>query len=272
MIWINAEASAKLNIAHQPMPGLVRRCLELMTITATQAAARRTAEIAGLALHASETPALARLTVNAQTLRLRRRQPITQTADGILILRSGMIAAEHAALGTERTMVELHYPGDIISAPPASLAPMMTYTSMAPSEVWRLSAADFSAAMANDAELTNYVLQQLNLQRARKQLHISMLAALSSEQRVAALLLQAAGHLGTTNGQSVSFEMPLSRTEVAEYLALNADTLSRIMSRLTREGVLARSSRAQLTIRDMDALKAYCPLGDAVLSLHSNPH
>jgi DNA-binding transcriptional regulator YhcF (GntR family) len=63
--------------------------------------------------------------------------------------------------------------------------------------------------------------------------------------------------------------MPLSRNEVAEYLALNADTLSRIMSRLVRENVLARSSRAQITIRDLDALKAHCPLSDAVTALHS---
>lgn len=243
-----------------------------MTTTTSPAAVRQSANAATVADVTFEAPALARLSASTQRLRLRRRQPVPLAPDTIWILRSGMIAAEHAATGAGRTMVELHYPGDIITAPPASLAPTMTYTSMAPSDVWRLSAQAFSAAMAGDAELTAHVLQQLNLQRARKQLHISMLAALSSEQRVAALLLQAAGHLGTANGNAVSFEMPLSRTEVAEYLALNADTLSRIMSRLVREGVLARSSRAQLTIRDMAALKAHCPLSDAVLSLHSASH
>lgn len=242
-----------------------------MTTTTTPVLVRQHSNAATVAGLIFESPAMARLAGNAQNLRLRRRQPIAMLPDTIWILRSGMIAAEHTATGADRTMVELHYPGDIITAPPASLAPTMTYTSMTQSDVWRMSAAAFSAAMAGDAELTDYVLQRLNLQRARKQLHISMLAALSSEQRVAALLLQAAGHLGTANGRAVSFEMPLSRTEVAEYLALNADTLSRIMSRLVREGVLARSSRAQLTIRDIDALKAHCPLSDTVLSLHTAP-
>lgn len=240
-----------------------------MTITVAQAAMRQTAKTATLALVASETPELARLTAHAQTLRLRRRQPIAIAPDTVWIVRSGIIAAEHGATGSERTMVEVHYPGDIIAAPPASLAAMMTYTSMAQSDVWRLTANAFSAALAADAEVANYFLQRLNLQRARTQLHISMLAALSSEQRVAALLLQAAGHLGTAHGGSVSFEMPLSRTEVAEYLALNADTLSRIMSRFVREGVLARSSRTQLTVCDIDALKAHCPMSDAVMALHT---
>lgn len=240
-----------------------------MTITVAEAATRETAKTATLAPVASDAPELARLTAHAQTLRLRRRQPIAIAPDTVWIVRSGIIAAEHGATGSERTMVEVHYPGDIIATPQACLASMMTYTGVAPSDVWRLTGNAFSTAMAGDAELASYVVQRLNLQRARAQLHISMLASLSSEQRVAALLLQAAGHLGTAHGRSVSFEMPLSRTEVAEYLALNADTLSRIMSRFVREGILARSSRSQLTIRDIDALKTHCPLSDAVMALHS---
>lgn len=239
-----------------------------MTTTTTLTAARKVPNFETFAVVATETPALSRLGNKAQTLRLHRRQPLTFMPDTVLILRSGVVAAEHGALGTDRTMAELHYPGDIISSPAASLVSTVTYSSLVPTSIWRLSTNAFHSSMAGDVDLTSYVLQRLDLQRARLQLHISMLAALTSEQRVAALLLQAASHLGTANGRAVSFELPLSRMEVADYLALNADTLSRIMSRLIREGVLARSSRAQITIRDMDALKMHCPLSDAITALH----
>lgn len=213
---------------------------------------------------------LSQLSSHAQNVRLRRRQTLPAAApDTVYIVRSGLVAAEYSALPTGRTMVELLYPGDIISPSLQVLTPGLTHTTMSATELWRLSLATLNAGMANDAALTDFVLQRLNLQRSRMQLHISMLASLTSEQRVAGLLLQAACHLGISNGGAIAFDMPLSRSEVAEYLALNADTLSRIMSRLVREKVLARSSRAQMTIRDMAALKAYCPLSDAIMALHS---
>lgn len=242
-----------------------------MTTTATPARPRQATSFAPAITTTSETPALARLVKQSQTLRLRKQQVLSATPETVTIVRSGVIAAENGTSGPDRTMVELHYPGDIIMSPAIGLAPALTYTSVAATEVSRLSTAMLNAAVAGDAELAGYVLTRMNLQRARLQLHISMLAALTSEQRVAALLLQMASHIGAAYGNSVSFDMPLSRSEVAEYLALNADTLSRIMARLVREGVLARSSRAQITVRNIDALKANCPLSDAIASLHKTP-
>lgn len=242
-----------------------------MTTTATPARPRQVKSFAPAIATKPEAPAIARLINQAQTLRLRKQQVLSATPETVVLVRSGVIAAEDGAPGSDRTMVELHFPGDIITSAAIGLAPVLTYTSMATTEVSRLTTGMLNAAVAGDAELAGYVLTRMNLQRARLQLHISMLAALTSEQRVAALLLQMASHIGTTYGNSVLFEMPLSRCEVAEYLALNADTLSRIMARFAREGVLSRSSRAQITVRNLDALKAHCPLSDAVVSLHKRP-
>ncbi len=241
-----------------------------MTTTNVPLATRQHSAMTEAAPAMAEFTALAQLRGHAQNYRLRRRQVLPASApDSVYIIRSGLVAAEHAALPSRRTMVELLYPGDIISPSLLPLAPGLSHTTMSATELLRLSLSTLKSEMARDGALTDFVLQRLNLQRARMQLHISMLAALTSEQRVAGLLLQAACHLGVSNGGAIAFDMPLSRNEVAEYLALNADTLSRIMSRLVRENVLARSSRAQITIRNMDALKAHCPLSDAVSALHS---
>jgi len=214
--------------------------------------------------------ALSRLGDQAQVYRLRRRQVLPGSGpDSVFIVRSGLVAAENSGVPTARSIVELLYPGDIISAALMPKLPSVSYMTMATSEVWKLSLAALNREFARDETLSEYVFQRLNEQRARMQLHILMLAGLTSEQRVAALLLQAAYRLGTASGDSVAFDMPLSRNEVAEYLALNADTLSRIMSRLVRENVLQRSSRVQMTIRNMAALKAYCPLSATVTGLHA---
>lgn len=241
----------------------------IMSITNIPLALRPQATATDLK-NGAEQSYFAKLRQHAQSYRLRRRQalPVT-TPDSVFIVRSGLVAAENAALPSHRTMVELLYPGDIIAASLLPLTPGLSYTTMSVTELWRVPSAAMKSEMANDPAFAEAVFQRLNMQRARMQLHITMLAGLPSDQRVAALLLQAASRLGTNTGGAISFDMPLSRNEVAEYLALNADTLSRIMSRLVREGILARSSRAQITIRNVEALKAHCPLSASVLALHT---
>lgn len=213
---------------------------------------------------------LERLHRHARIHRLRRRQVLPPAGpECIYVIYSGLITAENTGVPSRRSIVELLYPGDIVSSALMRVTPGLSYMAVAASEVWRISVGALRAEMAHDDALLDYVIQRLNMQRARMQLHITALAGLTSEQRVAALILQAAYRLGRTGSGGVSFDMPLSRNEVADYLSLNADTLSRIMSRLVRENVLHRSSRVQITVRDVQALKAYCPISDAVSALHA---
>jgi CRP/FNR family transcriptional regulator, anaerobic regulatory protein len=66
----------------------------------------------------------------------------------------------------------------------------------------------------------------------------------------------------------VVFDMPLSRTEIADYLGLNADTLSRTMSRLRSSGVLNHTKRNRAVLRDFRALAALSPAARALIDLH----
>lgn len=216
-----------------------------------------------------ESTALARLRSLAQVQRLRRRQRLTLFgADSVYIVRSGLMAIEGAPQADSRSILELLYPGDIIVPGLQPPVPDLALTTTTAAEIWRLSVHTFMQEAQRDTTLAELVFQRLNMQRARLQLHVAILAGLSSEQRVAALLIEAACRLGVNDGKAIAFDMPLSRTEVAEYLALNADTLSRIMSRLTQSRIIERSGRAQMAVRDWDGLVAHCPLANAVIALH----
>jgi len=214
---------------------------------------------------------LSKLRSLAQVQRLRRRQRVALFApDNVYIVRSGLMAVEGAPVVNTRSILELLYPGDIVvpglQAPIADLG--LTATTSA--ELWRLSAHTFMQEMHRDNALADLVFHKLNAQRARIQLHVAVLAGLASEQRVVALLIEAACRLGTRDSRGINFDMPLSRTEVAEYLALNADTLSRIMSRLTHSKLIERTGRAQMTVCDWEGLLAHCTMANAVTALHAH--
>lgn len=212
---------------------------------------------------------LARLRAIAQVTRLRRHQnePLSD-APRSYIVRSGLVAISAAPASDRSAIVELLYPGDILMAGDAAPLPELKLVASLPCEFWRLSPGALAAEIARDGTLANELLERQNAQRSRLQLHVAILSGLSSEQRTAALLIEAACRLGARNANGVAFELPWSRSELADYLALNADTLSRIMSRLTHSGLLERISRTQLAVRDWQALLTLCPLSQAVLALH----
>lgn len=53
--------------------------------------------------------------------------------------------------------------------------------------------------------------------------------------------------------------MPLDRREIAGYLGLNPDTLSRIMSRFKAAGLIGQPERSRALVRDLSALAARSP-------------
>ena len=88
-----------------------------------------------------------------------------------------------------------------------------------------------------------------------------LLGCKSAEERVATLLLliarrrRAAWCEPCALRQPLTIDLPLSRTDMAEYLGLRIETVSRQLRRLTTAGVIDTSSRRSLTVRDLSALE-----------------
>lgn len=204
--------------------------------------------------------------------RLRRRQRLTRiSADTVYLVRSGLVTLEGAPHSGTRTILELLYPGDLVTPALQPFIPDLALTTTTAAELWRMPTESFALELQRSASLTDRIFRRQNAQRARMHVHIAVLAGLASEQRVAGLLIEAACRLGNADDGRITFEMPLSRTEVAEYLAINADTLSRIMSRFTSAGVLERSGRTQMAVAKWDQLVALCPISEMIIALHKQP-
>jgi CRP/FNR family transcriptional regulator, anaerobic regulatory protein len=99
---------------------------------------------------------------------------------------------------------------------------------------------------------------------ARTALHAITLNELTAEQRIATFLVDMALRFGNRTAAGCSFELPLSRTSMSHYLALNPDTLSRLMSRLKAQGLVTTPSRGRATIPSLARLAALSPLSGAL--------
>jgi 2-methylisocitrate lyase-like PEP mutase family enzyme len=57
--------------------------------------------------------------------------------------------------------------------------------------------------------------------------------------------------------------------DIAEHLALNADTVSRIVSRMRAKGLYSPAGRSRLLCARFDALTRACPLASAIARMHA---
>jgi CRP/FNR family transcriptional regulator len=218
-----------------------------------------------------EAGPLAALEQRATRVRTRRRQYLAAAGvpEAVYVVRSGLLVLQTLAPDQRRRLLTLYYPGDIFAPAVAPSLPGTVLSALAASDVWRLPAPAFEALLAEDPALTRHVCRRLADQHARAVLHTAIVGGLTGEEMVASFLIELALRLGAPRAAGIAFEMPLSRTEMADYLALNADTLSRIMSRLKARGLFKRIGREGALVVDWDGLCALSPVAGALMAAHA---
>lgn len=214
-------------------------------------------------------PWLAKIQERAQVFRFGHRYAISALGQGFVYgVSKGVAALECTAATGARVVTQLLYPGDILV--PDLQAPLHepSLTAKRPVEFWKLTITSFADESMSNGPLWQAVFLRLNAQNARAQLHIAAMSALNCEQRIAGFLIEIACRLGVHTGDTISFELPLSRYGIAAYLSLNADTVSRAFSALTAARIIERRGRFQMSIRDWNALVEMCPMSEAIIKLH----
>lgn len=215
--------------------------------------------------------ALGMICARASTVRTPRRQDMPLTFEGdeiLLIVRSGFLTLHVTQPGTPRQVVALLFPGDVFRssfAPPHAQAVL---TSAGAAELWRLRWSVFEELTSSDARIARFFETALASQMARQAIHIAALGQFSGEQRVATFLIELALRTGAASpGGGMVFDMPFCRNDTADYLGLNPDTLSRIMSRLKAGGLCNQLKRNRAVSGDFRALAALSPAAQSLAKI-----
>jgi CRP-like cAMP-binding protein len=103
---------------------------------------------------------------------------------------------------------------------------------------------------------------------AASQMLAAMIGQLSGEERTAGFLVEAGLRIGRRTPGGVVVELPFGRRDMADYLSLNPDTLSRILSRLKAQGLLKSAGRSRYILPSWDQIKAHTPAAEPLVRLH----
>lgn len=83
---------------------------------------------------------------------------------------------------------------------------------------------------------------------------ITLLSKNSAEERIAALLLSISGRNHHRGLSASDFFLPMSRSDIGNFLGLTIETVSRVFSRLHKQGVI-QLDKKHVIIADIDTLK-----------------
>lgn len=213
-----------------------------------------------------ERPALAGVQL---PLRRDRRLQLSRTEPGTLFyVEAGCLTLDARLPDGRRQVLLTLFPGDTITQsflPPLSDVGL---TAAMASQLVRLHSDDLAKGHSR-LSLSDVQLALARLLR-RSALHTIVIGRLSGEERLATLLVDLALHLGRETPGGLTFELPLSRADMADYLALNPDTLSRLMSRFRSRNLLAMPTRRQAIAKSFAALKAESPLAGTLEEIYAS--
>ena len=98
--------------------------------------------------------------------------------------------------------------------------------------------ATLAAAVRQQPEMADRLIELAAAKLARAHEHMLLLGRKNAQEKVASLLLKLARRIGTDEARP-SFRLPISRQEMADHLGLTIETVSRTMTRLREEGLIA---------------------------------
>lgn len=201
------------------------------------------------------------------------RQPVEKFAAGAAVfwegdaashvfeVVSGVLRVFKIMSDGRRVITGFIYPGDLLGV---SLKNHYLYTAEAvtKTKVRRFARSRFQDEINQSPALRPQLFARLCDEMAAAQDQMVLLARKSAEERVSSFLLLISRRLSGDRQTSPVIEIPMTRLDMADYLGLTIETVSRTMTKLTDRGVIAPSGRHAILIRKLAKLAALAGEGD----------
>lgn len=151
-------------------------------------------------------------------------------------------------------IVGFHLPGELIGFDGVDALHNCTVVALDRSRVCELPLDKLENLAGQVKGLQREVYQVMRREISQEQSMLLLLARHTAPERLASFLLSLSQRLGRRGFSRQEFELPMSRHDMANYLGLAAETISRLLATLAREHVV-EIHRRHVLIHDFDALK-----------------
>lgn len=168
-------------------------------------------------------------------------------------VKSGVLRLTRLLVDGRRQVIAFGYPDDIVGFPSGGKhhtdCDALTDTELQP-----YRRADLETGEC-DPELHKALLQAALHEISAMQDHFMMLGRKSAAERVASFFCVLADRVGSQIGNQCQINLPMSRTDIADFLGLTTETVSRSITGLRKAGVIALETVNTVTVLDQGRLR-----------------
>src|SRR5271168_3824283 len=171
-------------------------------------------------------------------------------AGQIFDVLEGVVRVYRIMSDGRRAIVGFIHPGDVLGV---SFQDRYLFTAEAVTKVKvrRFARGRFFAMINESPALRPQLFATLCDEMSAAQDQMLLLGRKTAEERVVSFLLA----VRRKDARGEEIELPMSRQDMADYLGLTIETVSRMMTSLTRRGLIAAGARHTLTLRKLSALR-----------------
>jgi CRP/FNR family transcriptional regulator len=175
--------------------------------------------------------------------------------DALYAVRSGSFKSVGFSRGGEEKVTGMHLPGEVMGLDAISKR-QHGYDAVAleDSEVCVIPYARLTQLSMQIPELQAQLLRILSGDISRDQGLMLLLGGMDAEQRIAAFLLSLSRRYQNLGYAASRFSLRMTREEIGSYLGLTLETVSRLFSRLQRDGLIGAHQR-EVELKDVARLR-----------------
>jgi CRP-like cAMP-binding protein len=171
-----------------------------------------------------------------------------EAADYIYRVVSGAVRTYKVLSDGRRQVGGFYMPGDMFGVEPGN-EHTFSAEAIADSKVLVIKRSAVLALAERDSEVARQLWTLTGRELGRVQDHILLLIK-SAQERVAAFLLEMAERVSGDN----AVELPMSRQDIADYLGLTIETVSRTLTHLESAATIEVPTSRRIVLRDRAAL------------------
>lgn len=173
----------------------------------------------------------------------------------IYAVRAGCIKSVHITGEGQEQIVGFYLPGEILGMEGVDTEVYSNSAiALGTSAVCQIPFHRLEQLGRTIPSLQHHYFQLMSREINNEQKLITLLSKGSSEQRITSLLLSLSQRHQRRQLSATEFMLPMSRTDISNNLGLTIETVSRVFSRLRKQGLI-KTERRMITLLDINKLK-----------------
>lgn len=188
---------------------------------------------------------------------LEAREPLVREGDDTRFfyeVLDGVVSSYKIFADGRRQIISFAFPGDLIGFSHGN-AYRYNCEAISPARVRAIPKTSLLRSIRERPEIGEKLLALAALEVAYVEDHSINLGRKSALERIASFLVSLVDRAGYGDSRSIIMQLPMSRLDMADFLGLTIETVSRSLTKLRTRGVIELPHATTLVIEDLDRLR-----------------